>query len=166
VTAAIQAKPDYARLIGVITAEWSVVEMMLSAIFSGLLGASYERASAVFFALQSHRAKFDAVNAVGEVTLRDQPNRLTELKQLMRRIATVAKERNDFSHGLWGVSPTTGDVNLINLGNPRRGKDSISLDDLQAVADEIADIVGGLHQLYLRFAGFERLLNSSSDDGQ
>jgi hypothetical protein len=157
----IQTQPDHARLIGVITAEWSLVEMMLSSLFGVLLGAEQSRAYAAFFALHSHRAQFDVVKAVGTVALSEQPDRLAELKKLLSRIESVARRRNDFSHGCWGVSPTTGAVNLINMSKPERGLDDVRPSDLQAVADEIASIVEDLHRFYTRLAGFEHLLETS-----
>jgi hypothetical protein len=155
---AIQTQPDHARLIGVITAEWSLVEMMLSTLFGALLGTEHARAHAVFFALQSHRAQLDVVKAVATVALAEQPDRLADLKRLLGRIGTAATKRNDFSHGLWGVSPTTGAVRLINMRKPHRQLDHVSPGDLEAVADEIASIVEDLHRLYSRLAGHEHLL--------
>jgi hypothetical protein len=157
---AIQTQPDHARLIGMVTAEWSLVELMLSSLFSTLLDTDYARAHAVFFSFQSHRAQFEVVKAVGAVALAEQPDRLVELKQLLSRIETVARRRNDFAHGLWGVCPTTGVVRLINMGKPHRGLDEVRLSDLHAVADEIASIVEDLHRLHARLAGFEHLLET------
>ncbi len=142
-----------------ITAEWSLVELMLSSLFSALLDTDDARAHAVFFSLQSHRAQFDVVKAVGAVALGEQPHRLAELKQLLSRIETVARRRMTLPTASGGFSDD-GVVRLINMGKPHRGLDDVHLSDLQAVADEIASIVEDLHRLYARLAGFEHQLET------
>jgi hypothetical protein len=144
----IVEKPDYARLIGTITAGWSVAEMLLSLVFSFLLGTDHTRAHAVYFTLQGHRARFEVVKA----------DRLAEFRELLSRLSTVTKERNTFAHNLWGVSPT-GAVNLINMGNPNKDRMYIGLDDLQAVADDISGICEDLHRFSLRLWKREDLLD-------
>jgi hypothetical protein len=116
--------------------------------------------------LQSQRAKIDAVRAAGFVALANQPDELTEFKELLSRIGATASRRNDFAHGLWGVCPTTGAVNLINFGKPHRNRDDVSVADLEAISGEIGSILSGLHRFCLRHAGFEHLLDQSPPAGE
>ncbi len=157
-TAAISVKPDHARLIGEITAEWSVVDQMLGALFCALMGVEQTRGFAVFNTLWSHRAKIEAVRAAGQVALADQPEQLAEFRELLDRIGATASRRNDFAHGLWGVSPTTGAVSLVNTGKPHRNLDEVSIGDLEAISDEVGRIVVNLHTFYLRHLGLEHLM--------
>jgi hypothetical protein len=98
----LEARPDFAALIGQSIAEWSRVEHEMAMVMAALLGSNPEPGVALFTTLRNARAQRDAMSAVGSVVLQD--DKVLLFESVLDVYAAVGKLRHDLAHGVFGWS--------------------------------------------------------------
>jgi hypothetical protein len=109
-THAIAKHPDYANKLGIITAEWSGLELHLCYLFQFLLATDRERAEAVFFTLTSNRSRREAVASLANLLLPEGSELRHRTDRILRRVSSAATRRNFIAHAIWhfGEAPGSG----------------------------------------------------------
>jgi hypothetical protein len=93
--------PEYLQAFGLLEIEWNRLEGELFQLFYQLCGARFDRAHAIFFSLQMHRARREMVEEVALYALANKPSLRKELGSLMRRLRNAAAKRNEIVHTIW-----------------------------------------------------------------
>jgi len=92
---------EYVQAFGLLEIEWNRLEGELFQLFYQLCGARYDRAHAIFFSLQVHRARREMVQEVALYALASKPGLRKELGSIMRRLRNAAAKRNEIVHTIW-----------------------------------------------------------------
>jgi hypothetical protein len=99
---AITRHPDYANKLGIVTAEWSGLELHLCLPFQVLLGVDSARADAVFFTLTNNRARRrEAIASLAKLLLPEESELRDRTDRVLRRVRNAATRRNALTHGVW-----------------------------------------------------------------
>ena len=104
-------RPQLALLAMNVIAEYSILETFFMNVFIEMLGANPEPAAAIYAALNSDKARKDAIRAVSGVVLTDSQSDLLEV--LFVLLDRCAKDRNKIAHWTWGHSPQLPDAVLL-----------------------------------------------------
>lgn len=104
-------QPELAALVAHAIAIWSLVEFTLGQIFVDILGAEIRPAFAMYSALNSERAKIDALTAAALSTLEGE-NRLL-FQALMKIYESKGKQRHKFAHWIWAYCELTPDCLIL-----------------------------------------------------
>jgi len=86
-------RPEYLQAFGLLEVEWNRLEGELFQIFYQLCGARFDRAHAIFFSLQMHRARREMVEEVALYALANRPGLRKEFGSLIRRLRNAAAKR-------------------------------------------------------------------------
>jgi hypothetical protein len=139
---AIERHPDYALQIGIITAEWSILEANLCMLLQHLLGVDDVRASAVFFSLGNNKARRDIVANLATAVLPPESDLRGRINSVVRRIQGAASRRNKIAHGMWGFWPGEADSGSLSGLDRKTGRltgEWIRVRDLKAIRAQIAE---------------------------
>jgi hypothetical protein len=94
-------RPEYLQAFGLLEIEWNRLEGVLFDLFYQLCGARFDKAHAIFFSLQMHRARREMVEEVALYALADKPTLRKQFGALMRRLRNAAAKRNEIVHTIW-----------------------------------------------------------------
>jgi hypothetical protein len=102
-SSAIKRHPKYARLLGIIAAEWNAIEQLYVLALAAALVVRSEVIFAMLGKVHGNRDKLQAVHAGLSLLIRS-PTRRKELKRIHGRLAEVLQRRNHFVHGLYAYN--------------------------------------------------------------
>jgi hypothetical protein len=94
-------RPEYLQAFGLLEVEWNRIEGELFYVFYQLCGARIDKAHAIFFSLQNHRARREMVEELALYALANRPQARKGFAALMRRVRNAAAKRNEIVHTLW-----------------------------------------------------------------
>jgi hypothetical protein len=132
---ALNDKPELARLVSCIFANWALIEHRLSLLLIRILGADAAPAIAMFSVLQTQHLQLAALEAAAESELSE-----IELEVFQAGLAVanrVQTPRHHLAHWIWGLSPEVPDA--LCLAEPKSAKER---DHELALALERADKEG------------------------
>lgn len=132
----LASKPDYLKAVGLITAEWNAVEHSMAWVFNLLAGCEAGKSQAIFYAIESNRARREITVAIAQVALANHPDLLRRIGGLLDRTRKAAEKRNIYAHALWGVS---GDGTEISRGNTFE-RIPVALAELEQAAAQMAQL--------------------------
>lgn len=97
----MEYRPEYLQAFGLLEVEWHRIEGMLFHIFYQLCGARIDKAHAIFFSQQNHRARREMIEEVALYALAERAGLRRDLSSLMRRVRNAAAKRNEIIHTIW-----------------------------------------------------------------
>jgi hypothetical protein len=98
----IEDRPQAAAIVARIITAWADIEVECARLLAELIETNIPAAAAVFGSLRSSRAQYDALDAAAKTVLYDKDYELFSAH--MARRSSLEKERNDLTHGCFGVS--------------------------------------------------------------
>jgi len=93
--------PSHAEALGHMTVAWSLLEFQLLSLFNAVSGMDRNRSRAIFYNLQSFRAKCDAIQAMAEMSLPKQKR--DQMDKLLKKVRKTANKRNKYIHNPWAT---------------------------------------------------------------
>jgi hypothetical protein len=108
---------EFASIVGDVNMSWGDCQFFIYVIFARLMAGDIHRAEAIFFSLKTDRAQRDVTGALGKLVLKNHPDLQTRLSKLIGNLETLAGERNDVIHAMWGVQ--LGEPKLLAGSSPR-----------------------------------------------
>src|SRR5581483_6838007 len=102
---ALLKRPKIAVLLGILCSEWSNLELILALAFSLLMGAPWGSMlePLVLEKVESFEKKCSILNDVAEASVSDVAVR-RKLKQQLKTLQLLVKERNSYVHARWAYS--------------------------------------------------------------
>ncbi|HEY2031432.1 MAG TPA: hypothetical protein VGH20_19710 [Myxococcales bacterium] len=97
----LKDRPAMAALIARCLAGWSLVDLEMASVLAAMLGPTSEAGVAVYLSLQNARAKRDALISAAKVVLSGPEFRV--VNAMVKKLQSLAKERHDLAHGVFGV---------------------------------------------------------------
>jgi hypothetical protein len=101
-TGTLKNAPDVAQALGELTARWSHMELLLVFVLQKLTKTTFDKASAVMYAVNATSARFDIINTVAKRLPKSDPMRSAVLNSIEACIA-LSSRRNALVHQLWVV---------------------------------------------------------------
>lgn len=138
---------DHARWIGVIIANWSILESELEGIYRVVLGLDYDRSKINFYAIQNWVTKRDIISATLE-HLYPATSILKDWKDVQSELKKATEMRNNAAHAIWAESPINKTLQMRRThsqGVYSRPKKSYSVNNLRQNAQYIAAVAGKLN---------------------
>src|SRR6266478_8508221 len=104
-------RPEFAKALGELSAEWAMMEFKLFGVFATLTGAPPQMSRTIFCSLRTTRARCDLVKELAHAVLgkadeTDTDHPLHKLDRLLSAINRSAKKRNAYVHDVW-MAPIT-----------------------------------------------------------
>ena len=103
-------RPELALYVMGVISAWSHVEIALGRILANCLLAESSAGLAMYMSLSGGAAKRAALEAATSQSLN--PDKLALFTLIMKAIKPVRERRNDFAHGIWGISEEMPDALL------------------------------------------------------
>jgi hypothetical protein len=143
--------PDYANKLGIVTAEWSALELHLCFLFQNLLGVASERAEAVFFTLTNNRARREAIASLAKILLPEDNELHDRTNRILRRVRNAATRRNSLAHGIWhfGEVPGSGSAIAFNREKGILTTSPVELKTLDQIIAQVRVLRSDVHQCQL-----------------
>ena len=146
----------YLLLIGNITAYWSVTELMCDQALSALLGVSLDQARHMSRAMAGRRARLDVLKNLSERVLANKET-LHKFRTILEKLARASESRDRVVHSIWfnlGYEDRIRTRYRFKQGKqPIAGSTKFTLDELQAVLDQIKDATEALTSFLLNKLG-------------
>jgi hypothetical protein len=106
----LENRPEYAKALGELCAEWAMMELKLFGVFASLTGAPLLMSRTIFYSLHTTRARCDVVMALAKSVLgkadeTDTEHPINTLDKLLRAINRSATKRNAYIHDTW-IAPS------------------------------------------------------------
>ncbi|WP_147274981.1 hypothetical protein [Ferruginivarius sediminum] len=93
--------PQHAEALGDMTVAWSLLEFRLLSLFQAVSGMNRDPARAIFYNLQSFRAKCDSIQAMARISL---PSKTCEkIESFLKKVNKTAAKRNKYTHNPWAT---------------------------------------------------------------
>lgn len=99
---ALEDRPELARHIGVIASMWTYLELQLVELLSAMLNIEAPLATVMCVAIRNDGARDAAIKAAAEYSLNE--TELGDFEDVIEKMKTPRKQRNDVVHGLWGIT--------------------------------------------------------------
>jgi hypothetical protein len=139
---------EYLLEIGRIVTRWSILESTLDLCLMQLSGRSIlDPRSTIIFNHMAFPMKMDILGAFIDSLLPNYP-RLSEYKDIIKKLGDAQKQRNLAAHSKWGMDNTTKQVlvsNLTSRGKLKTSVKPISVNQLKEAADLITDAARDLY---------------------
>lgn len=119
--AVIELMPEHARLIGFLVAEWTQIEYKLTMYLALCLHAEARYIQPMIYAIESSKARINAVGAALRELVDNEPGRLW-VEHTLTEAEKLLQQRNKYAHGMYGVDATSGECTLIGMGGRRETK--------------------------------------------
>jgi hypothetical protein len=102
----LESRPEYAKALGELCADWAMMELKLFGVFASLTGAPLLMSRTIFYSLHTTRARCDMVMALANAVLgkadeSDTDHPVNTLKRLLSAINRSASKRNAYVHDTW-----------------------------------------------------------------
>lgn len=97
----LESRPQAALIIAECITVWTDVEIQIARLLAAMLHANSEPAIALYLSLANERAKRDALAAIADYVFSEADRTLFD--SIMKAKDSLAKERNDLAHGLFGI---------------------------------------------------------------
>lgn len=107
----IGGAPDFAEKVMRVIALWSHNDGNLAAILAVMLKTDIQTGVAMYHALTSAEARKAALFAAADIAMLEWEAIL--LRAVIRACRASRNQRNDFAHGIWGVSPDVPDAIML-----------------------------------------------------
>ena len=132
-------RPEIARAVGELCSEWALMELRMFALFATLTDAPLKVSRAIFYEMNSTRARTQMLEAVARAVIPDEEE-CTKLSNLLAKINKSARKRNGYVHDAWAL-PVTDDGAAAQMrlsGDAPSGTlEQIDLMDLCQLAGQI-----------------------------
>lgn len=142
---------EQARLIGIISANWNVLEAEMESVFGAVLGLDYHRSKIVFYAIQNFVTKRDIVSAT--ITEFHNGSKVEgEWIDIQKELKSANDIRNRTVHAIWAEHAHTENLQLRqshSRGVYSTQRKQYSVHTLQKNADFISAVAARLNQIQL-----------------
>lgn len=130
----LEGAPEHLKAIGLISVNWSLLEGNLSRLLCFMLGIDWPAARAILPTGHAQRRETIRNLAMSQNFSEDA---IGELNTWLVQVKTCAERRNEIMHSYYGMG--VGGVVMHTSSKKKDVSRSISLIDLQNLADDIAD---------------------------
>jgi hypothetical protein len=141
---------EHLKAIGLVAVNWTYIENLLSSIIWDICNLRHNRGIAITTHL-SERSRKDICNALAHETFRGHPEEQELKSHLQYVFDDLYPKRNKIIHASWGYSATPGTSDILPIrarGQVKIGpRESLSAEDITAIADEIEQAVNKLEQI-------------------
>jgi hypothetical protein len=153
---------EFYRATGEVVREWAELEEMLIFHLSAMLGTDQFRSQVIWNSLPTGRPRFRLLSRLSKTFLTDEA--AAKFGDLIKRIETIAKNRNMLAHAHGGVGERVGTVVFIwddedkEIGFNFVGKQTVQISNIRSWAKDIVRIRSELMQFLpeMRSSVFER----------
>ena len=138
-----------ARWIGIVMADWTVLEAEMEGVFRVALNLDYDRSKIAYYAIQNLAARRDMISAALEEFHKNSGADMA-WKQLLPDLKKGAEARNRCAHAIWAEHPKTGVLQMrttISKGVYVRPRKRYSINNLRQSANLIASVAGRMNQV-------------------
>jgi hypothetical protein len=139
--------PEHLKLIGLVTANWALVELNLCHLLCFMSNLDWPGARALLLTPTSNRLRTDTLLNFA-VSQKFSPVSIQELKASLEHVRNCASRRNEFMHNYYGIGAEG--VVLMHKSSAKKNADEsklVPLADLQKLADDLADACSQLQRL-------------------
>ena len=144
-TSAIESKPEHARELGIISAEWNLLEHFLCLLLGQILRIPLDAAIAIIYSVHSNKIRRDIILNSAKVMLRDNPSALKDVERILKRVAKAAKKRNDLAHTMWGAGSQLETLTQLGFtGSGLTPGQQVSVARLKRTKQQIREIIKDL----------------------
>jgi len=140
---------EQAKLIGIITAQGAVLEAEIETLFSILIGARYNQAKIIYYAMMSLPPRLNIIQSLISDNYSGNEELKNSWKVLRRSIDSATGERNRCVHAIWAENPQTHALQRRNThsnGNYERRRIDMSTEDLTKISTDLAVVAGQVNQ--------------------
>ncbi len=136
------ATDDQLRALGRLTTEFSFLELTVKQVILGLLHKDERDSGMILTAHLSFARLCDAAAAIAHERMKNVPGAVDQLGSILKRVRTLATERNRLIHSIWVLSddPSAG-LSQIRITAKRKLdiqlEPQVPPEDLNRTADEI-----------------------------
>jgi hypothetical protein len=155
-THVIAHHPNYANKLGIVTAEWSALELHLCFLFQNLLGVDSQRAEAIFFTLTNNRARREVIASLAKILLSEEHELRNRVDRILRRVRNAATRRNEVAHGIWhfGEAQDSGSAIAFNREIGILTTSTVEVKILDQIISQIRVLRRDVHSLSIDIRGF------------
>jgi hypothetical protein len=155
-THAIANQPEFAIRFGIITAEWSALELHLCFLFRCLLGIDAARAEAVFFTVTNNRSRREMVASLAAVVLPEGDELRNRVDRILRRIKNAAARRNAIAHSIWYFGEIVGKGGALSFerGSGRLTSGPKEIQELDQVMAQLRILRKDTHEVAIAVRDF------------
>jgi hypothetical protein len=155
-SALLDNAPEHLTFIGLIAANWAILESSLCHLLCFMLDIDWPAARAILYTISSNKTRRDVIWNVAN-SQHYSAESLKQLEKALQKVKRVAEQRNDFMHYTYGIA--AGGVVVQHKPNPREARDevrTITARELEQLAIEIAIATELINKLPAAFHGQTR----------
>lgn len=152
-SALLDASPEHLKYIGLVAANWALLEGGLCRLLAFMADMDYPGARAIIYTITSNKVRRDII-ANFAASQGFSKESLKELDKVLGKIKRLATKRNDYQHYAFSIA-AKGEV-LLKKPSARDNTDfksSVTVDDLKNHAEQIALTSTRLTELCAVFHG-------------
>lgn len=98
----VRQRPDLAIRIAIVANSWATLEAAAASCLGVIMRAEAQGTIAILSKISTATARAQAIREIAKATLPEP--QLKQLNAMMKKFESLAKQRNDVVHGMWGVS--------------------------------------------------------------
>jgi hypothetical protein len=133
----MRRRPRYLSALGMVVVETTGMEFLLGELLGAVMRTDPEVGVALYHAPKSNTARLDILASAIEAVLIDKSEAKKRLEKLVKRARSCITRRNEYVHGLWGLSRNRREV-LVRM--PPADAKQVKLDDLKYLARDLRDV--------------------------
>lgn len=145
-SALLEHAPQHLKLIGLVTANWAILESDICRLICFMSDLDWPAARALLMTPTSNKMRTDIVWNFA-VSQKFSPDSLLLLKSCLNTVRKCAERRNEIIHNFYGIGL---DGVVMHKSSARRNQDeskAVSEEELLKLAEDIADCGIGLNKL-------------------
>jgi hypothetical protein len=142
----LRSAPEHLKLIGLVTANWALVEMNLCRLLCFMSNLDWPAARALLLTPTGNRLRTDMLWNFA-ASQRFSAESLKELKACLDDVRDCAKRRNELMHNYYGIGGAGVVMHKSSAKKNTEDTKLVPLGDLQKLADDIADAYSQLQNL-------------------